>query len=57
MQKFSSEDLGFEANNCVTHFAKIGEFNRMHRKYIKNEAFLKDEEDRFKEGIMFISRH
>ena len=36
-RKFSS-DLGFVANNCVTHFAKMAKLNRMHRKYIKNEA-------------------
>jgi len=55
-RKFSFEDLGFVANNCVTHFAKMGELNGTHRKYIKNEAFLKDEEDGFKMCIMFISR-
>ena len=55
-RKFSLDDLGFVANNCVTHFAKIGELNGTHRKYIKNEAFLKDEEDGFKACIMFISR-
>jgi hypothetical protein len=54
-RKFSS-DLGFVANNCVTHFAKMGELNGTHSKYIKNEAFLKDEEDGFKMWIMFISR-
>jgi len=55
-RKFSLDDLGFVANNCVTHFAKIGELNGTHSKYIKNEAFLKDEEDGFKACIMFISR-
>ncbi len=43
-------------NSCATHFGKIGELNGTHRKYIKNEAFLKDKNDGFGQCIKFISR-
>ena len=55
-QKHTLEDMGIIANTCATHFGKIGELNGTHRKYIRNEEFLKDEEDGFKQCIKFISQ-
>jgi len=46
--KLFLHNLGFVANNYVTHFTKTGQLNSKHCKQIKNNLFLKDEENGFK---------
>ena len=56
MQVDAEANIMFAVVSTVNLLLKIGQLNGTHRKYIRNEDFIKDEEEGFTKCIQFISR-